>query len=230
MGRRRAVLFGVEKYVEKAGFSDLPVVRFDLPLLARSLETSGYEVDATNVGELTKTRLQDKIKAALDDAESDETLIIYFTGHGVYHNRSTYLVPSESGIRNTENGKTHAPEELTDYLVSLDRIKRNIEGSRARNIVFLIDACREGLNYFVDESLDSSKGIKGFIADESYTPQQLQQADEKAVWFVYSCSPGRTSTLVQLMAMNKSATLRWQPAMRFRPVPAHRICARFLLS
>ncbi|MEM9368723.1 MAG: caspase family protein [Planctomycetota bacterium] len=195
MSSRRAVLIGIENYEPRTGFSPLPVVHADIAVMADALESSGYEVEEPLVGEVSRTNLLHRIRASLQDAVPEETLLIYFSGHGVYRDRDTFLVPSEAGIRNPENDEAHTAEELHDFLVATDKFKRAIETSQARNVIFVVDACRQGLNINVDES---PPGSKGRVEVATLTPGELEQKAGKAVWFVYSCAPGATSHFGEL--------------------------------
>jgi hypothetical protein len=142
---RRALLIGVEGYNESAGFRRLPVVRADVELLHKALVSSGCSAKASNEHRVTKTQLQDAIKAELQGAKAGETLLIYYSGHGVHYDGITYLVFSDGGIRNGLTGETHLPSELEHYLVPLPFFDGSIEKCQATNVIFLIDACREGL-------------------------------------------------------------------------------------
>ncbi|MEM1227020.1 MAG: caspase family protein, partial [Planctomycetota bacterium] len=195
MSRRRAVLIGVEHYDPATGFTALPVVQSDVKAMSDALRSSEFEVDEPLVGIVNRARLMSRITAALQDAVPDETLLIYFSGHGVYHESHTFLVPSEAGIFNPDNEQPHGPDELPEYLVCTDRFKRSIEQSAARNILFVVDSCRKGINYYPEASRE---GAKAGLRVARHTPDQLRQTQEKAVWFLYACSPGATSHYGQM--------------------------------
>jgi len=137
---RRACLIGVPRYDQKV-IADLPVVARDISRLQTVLEASDYRVEtlcpADGEGGLSLNRLRSSIAGACRRAEDGETLILYFSGHGGHFRGKDYLIPCDADLS--------FPEEFADYLLPVDYIAQAAQGCRAQTLLFLVDACREGI-------------------------------------------------------------------------------------
>jgi len=177
MKKRRALLIGVPEYENKK--LDLPVVRNDVENLHSSLEKSGFTVRTLGMGDKSETG-GNKIKQALRrecrDAKGIETLILYFSGHGVHYEGKDYLVPSDADLDEPD---------LEDYLVSTDILGDAIDDSDAKTIIFIIDACRHGIEL----------GIKG-IGLTSWSLGKVRKATRRSFVLVFACSPAQVSQYV----------------------------------
>jgi hypothetical protein len=170
-------LIGVPEYENKK--LDLPVVRNDVENLHSSLEKSGFTVRTLGMGDKSETG-GNKIKQALRrecrDAKGIETLILYFSGHGVHYEGKDYLVPSDADLDEPD---------LEDYLVSTDILGDAIDDSDAKTIIFIIDACRHGIEL----------GIKG-IGLTSWSLGKVRKATRRSFVLVFACSPAQVSQYV----------------------------------
>ena len=138
MSKRHALLIGVPEY-ESPVIPDIPVIRNDLMLLQASLEKSGFSVKSIGAnGSLDsgRNKILHFLRRQSKDCGEVDVLLIYFSGHGIHYRGRDYLLPSDTFFDD--------PEVIEDYLISTD-ISAEIERSKAKTIVFLIDACREGI-------------------------------------------------------------------------------------
>jgi len=178
MGRRRALLVGIPEYNSDV-FPDLPVVRRDVDILREVLEASGYTVRSHGVSsplEGTRSGITSALRKACREAQRGETLLLYFSGHGIHYRGKDYLVPID--IDPTDHFR------LEEYLVSTD-LTDAVDESAAETIVFLIDACREGIK------LDAkSIGLVGWSQGER------RKAIKRSFALVLSCQSGQVSQFV----------------------------------
>lgn len=172
MSRRRALLFGVPAYPEAEEFSDLPVAADDVAALAEVLRATGYEVTAEAGSaplKLTRNALEGALARAVREAEDGEVLLLYFSGHGLNHDGRDYLVPTDVSL--------HNPNRLKEFLVPVD-LEGAVLRSRARLVLFCVDACREGVHW---EWKGSRKGIGGGRGAEAEGPTHFVT--------LFSCAP-----------------------------------------
>src|SRR5262245_35673612 len=137
MPSRRALLIGVPTY--KPPITSLEFVRDDIARLQEALATSGYGVETLGVdGEEAGLNT---VRASIDDfllsAQTDETLLITFSGHGMHYQGQDYLIPADAVLTRDDR--------ITTYSLAVD-FSRPIEESRAGAVLFFIDACREGVS------------------------------------------------------------------------------------
>jgi hypothetical protein len=177
MKKRRALLIGVPEYENKK--LDLPVVRNDVENLHSSLEKSGFIVRTLGMGDKSETgrnKIAQALRRECRDAKGIETLILYFSGHGVHYEGKDYLVPSDADLDDPD---------LEDYLVSTDILGDAIDDSDANTIIFIIDACRHGIEL----------GIKG-IGLTDWSRGKVRKATRRSFVLVFACSPAQVSQYV----------------------------------
>jgi len=177
MKKRRALLIGVPEYENKK--LDLPVVRNDVENLHSSLEKSGFTVRTLGMGDKSESgrnKIAQALRKECRDAKGIETLILYFSGHGVHYEGKDYLVPSDADVDDPD---------LEDYLVSTDILGDAIDDSDAKTIIFIIDACRHGIEL----------GIKG-IGLTSWSLGKVRKATRRSFVIVFACSPAQVSQYV----------------------------------
>ncbi len=134
---RTALLIGVARTPGAPGFDSLDEpVAADLANLREALESSNYDVRVlenpdhaqigTTIFELAKT------------IPEDGTFLVYFTGHGLRHANTDYLLPANA----LEPPDGEWSEVYLDSLRSTD-IGRYLQQCRAGTVLWLIDACRD---------------------------------------------------------------------------------------
>ena len=184
---RRALLLAI------ADYDPLPALDYvsnDIPRLKAALTRAGFEpkrIEAvgagsgeTRVRELTTARLRAAIVDFLDSADPADEMLIFFSGHGIELDGRRLLLPQDFTPRHSGSA---------DDVVSDSWISGYARGCKARSVIVLIDACREGARY----ALAPSKSA----AAENDTPLKNEYSDEATdaptIAFLYSCAAGEQS-------------------------------------
>lgn len=85
-GKRKALLIGISEYGE--GIPSLEIVPNDIAMLQESLEQSDFRVQTLLSSEstgVTKAAIRKSIATICRSEEKINTLIIYFSGHGIHY-------------------------------------------------------------------------------------------------------------------------------------------------
>ena len=149
--------------VNNAGFPENQIVL---------LTTDSFEQD--------KRPTRENILGALSDLYSrvpeDGLLLFSFSGHGISVGSQAFLIPS--------NGRfTKNPELLQDFSIDVSRIKRAVETMKVKQVLMLLDACRNepGKGDVPNRLTDAYKN--GFSFD-------VANSDVKAFATLYATSIG----------------------------------------
>ncbi len=126
---RVALVFGM------AAYQNVPALRNtvnDATALARTLEEIGFHVDI----QMDATR--EETLAALDkfafEAETADIAVIYYAGHGVSVQGTTFLIPVDAKVREAK--------DIVTASVTMDQMLAAADGARKMSIVIL-DSCRD---------------------------------------------------------------------------------------
>ena len=94
----KALLIGVPNYFSK-DIPGLDIVDQDLADMYAVLEKSNYIVtplDTDNLISLSSVNILAAIRRECQNTRNVETLLLYFSGHGLHYNGKDYLVPSDA--------------------------------------------------------------------------------------------------------------------------------------
>ncbi|QLH22539.1 caspase family protein [Streptomyces sp. Rer75] len=147
--RYKALLIGASDYDEPA-ISSLPFVRDDLQRLATALTDRGFhsaEIAEHRRG-ITLNFVKDQVSRFLREAKRHDTLFILLSGHGQHFQGTDYLIPEDASFQ---------VHPFADSCVPLDWSKQLNECAAAQ-VVFLIDACREG----IEQDSMGPAGVEGW--------------------------------------------------------------------
>ena len=178
MKKRRALLIGVPDY-ESEAIDNLTVVRHDLENLHSALEQSGYSVRSLGTEGILQTGRSKILQALRQECRRSkgvDTLLFYFSGHGIHYRGQDYLIPSDAVLEDAEF--------IEDYLVSTELGHIN-DLAEAKTILYFIDACREGVK------LDAKST---YLA--SWSRGERRKATQRSFVIVFSCGPGQVSQFV----------------------------------
>ncbi|GAA1382805.1 hypothetical protein GCM10009639_02320 [Kitasatospora putterlickiae] len=174
MDRFAALLLGASDY-DLAGFTPLPFVPRDLERLGEALRARGFRVVLPPTrGQVSANFVNGEVGHFLRTARRGETVLICLSGHGLHAEGKDYLIPEDlhSGVEPPWSG-----------CVAIDW-KYEVERTPAAQVLFLIDACRNGVRQ------DFMSGTIGWATGEA-----LVVAGRK-VAHLYACSPGEYARFV----------------------------------
>lgn len=200
-GKTRIITIGVGEYANAA--FNLDFVASDATNFGSLLKAKQVELDTGVAVEVTQLLDKDATKANIlgvlnrlgesekSGAQPEDTVIVYFSGHGVSRGDRFYMVPYDLGY-------TGPPvQTLTEesYKTVLDTIMRNsisdidLEGAfrriDAKNLVLIIDACESGRTLRAEDERQgpmNSKGLAQFAYEKGmYILTATQDAENAYV-------------------------------------------------
>ncbi|MEK2495020.1 hypothetical protein WN990_36310 [Kitasatospora purpeofusca] len=168
MGGFAALLIGASDY-ERVGFTPLPFVPRDLERLDAALRARGFRVERPGAGEqISWNFVNGEVSRFLEKARRGETLLICLSGHGLHAQGVDYLIPEDLH---------RYRKPLWSGCVAIDW-RSEVENTRAAQVLFLVDACREGVGG------DTMAGAVGWASGRAMTVKSRRIAH------LYACSPG----------------------------------------
>ncbi|UIX33070.1 caspase family protein [Streptomyces sp. GQFP] len=179
MPQHKALLIGASDY-DDPSIGPLPFVRDDLQRLHDVLIGRGFAqayILESRRGIITQNIVRGAVGRFLRDAGRGDTLLILLSGHGVHFEGKDYLVPEDA---------TSDARPFTDSCIEIGWHKE-VEQSPAERVVFLIDACREGM------VLDS-KSIPG---TRRWKPPEIIGALRRKVAYVHACAKPQVALFVR---------------------------------
>ncbi|WP_030341956.1 caspase family protein [Streptomyces sp. NRRL S-1022] len=178
MARHKALLIGASDY-DDPRITDLPFVRDDLQRLRECLIGRGFaQADVLeNKRGITQNTVRGPVRRFLREADTGDTLLILLSGHGIHFKGQDYLVPEDA---------TYETEPFADSCIPIDW-DEEVEESPASRVVFLVDACREGME------LDT----KAPPGTRPWQPRKIIAALRRKVAYVYGCAQTSVSYFVR---------------------------------
>lgn len=181
MARHRALLIGASDY-EMRGVPPLPFIPADLARLGSALEDRGFDDVQVLAGreggkQVSANYVNARVAGFLRRARPGDTLLILLSGHGVHVKGRDYLVPEDI------DEDTHPFES---GCVAIDW-RGHLDETPAEHVVFLIDACREGID----------QDSMGVASVKQWSRQKISAALRRKVAYMYACSPGQYALFVR---------------------------------
>jgi formylglycine-generating enzyme required for sulfatase activity len=184
--RRYALLVGVKNY-QGSGLSNLKYPEDDVQALGEVLRGAGFKrvVVMTQKEALTKDRdellptaenIRTQLAALLEDRKPTDTILVFFSGHGVQPRRSKELLFCPRGA-NLDDPKT-----LVSLTEVYDRLRAKDADTKGGLKLLLVDACRN----------DPLEGKGGDERLESVTRPTVPEPPG-GVAALFSCSAGQKS-------------------------------------
>ncbi len=170
--RQRALVIGASGYDQ---LGRLEFAAEDARRVAAALTGKlGFEADAVRlltddaeVDALTPTagRILNQLDDLLEDAGEGSTdlLLVYFSGHGIGTEDGDYLLPVDTSIRN-----------VATFGVPVAKIVERLTVADARNVLLVVDACRQG-------------------AENEFGTKLWELAETANLAIVLGCEPGTQS-------------------------------------
>ncbi len=135
----KVILIGVSKYPEDKKIKDVPNININIKTLSNVLtDKSIINIPKDNVTvcyNASKVNIEKKLSAFVKNTNENDTVIIYYTGHG--------FISSESFELHLATADTHL-----DYIdstgISINRFRKIISQSFAKRKIVILDACHSG--------------------------------------------------------------------------------------
>jgi hypothetical protein len=177
LSRFRALLLGVAEY-DDPGIQSLPCVISDLSQVGTALAARGYAIEHPGkaAGRVGRTQLRGWVREYLGSGRPGDTLVVYLSGHGVYRDGMTYLVPTDADLND---------DDFAQVAVPLDAWARAIDESRASGVLFMVDACREGFS--------ESKSV---VARTAWSAEKIARSARRQEAWIFPCAEGQVARYV----------------------------------
>ena len=127
---RRALVIGNDTYQE---VSKLQNARADSKAMGAALQKVGFTV--TSKSDLTERGMKDALRAFKNEIRGGDEVVIFFAGHGVQLGSANFLLPVD--IRG------QSEDQVKDEAMPLQRMLDDIQDSKAKFALAIIDACRD---------------------------------------------------------------------------------------
>ncbi|WP_150252495.1 caspase family protein [Nocardiopsis deserti] len=175
---QRAFLLGVASYRDP-NIPDLDFIANDLDKVGASLEKRGFTVSRASSTAPTRNEVIAEVESFIASGRREETLVVYLSGHGAHSAGVDYLVPSDA---------VQHVHDLGDACVRVDKWAATISDTSAANVVFLVDACREGF--------DQATVMGAVGRRRAWSRGRIAVSAHRKWAFVFSCGSGQVSSYV----------------------------------
>ncbi|WNI16013.1 HD domain-containing protein [Actinacidiphila sp. ITFR-21] len=174
----QALLIGASDYDDPA-IAELPFIPDDLRRLQNALterEFGSVEILESPRG-TTGTAVHARVSRFLREAARGDVLFILLSGHGQHFEGADYLIPEDASF---------AIDPFASCCVEIGW-RKELEESAAAQVVFLIDACREGL----EQDAKSPAGV------HRWATKKVAATLRRKVAYVYACSPAEKAHFIR---------------------------------
>jgi len=162
-GKAYGLIFGVEKYTD-GGLDSVTYAERDATEMAKALNAVGYadaDVKVILNDKATRTTIEYEITELAQRVTQDDTILIFFAGHGYTYGGENFLVAHDSRRGN-----------IPKTAVSLREMFEACAGSLSRQVMFFLDCCHSGMKV-ADEGRDvlemmSHEELKSYFAKAEF--------------------------------------------------------------
>ncbi|MEU8854199.1 caspase family protein [Streptomyces sp. NPDC048556] len=179
MIQHKALLIGASDYDDPV-ITPLPFVPGDLQRMRTALLGRGFsavEIAASKRG-VTPNFVNGRVADFLWRAQPGDALLVMLSGHGLHFEGADYLVPEDAHFRTSSIDKS---------CIKIDWVQE-LEESPAGQIIFLIDACREGIDR---AAMAPPPGVR------QWSNRKVAASLRRKVAYVYACSPAQVALFVR---------------------------------
>lgn len=135
-------IFAVPQY-ESHEIHDLPFCSKDGSELnnvfINNLGIDDGNIKATGINQSDKvirTDILRKIQTLSKKCKPDDTIVLYFSGHGYSENNEGYLIPYDTDL-----------DLISDTSIAIQRVKDELEQCEAKTKILIIDSCYSGIGH-----------------------------------------------------------------------------------
>jgi uncharacterized protein YjbI with pentapeptide repeats len=148
--KRKALIVGVSYYTSSR-LDELDFCKNDGQQMYELLASLGYEISENNklIGNVEGEKVRDKIHDFFGDSyiNPDDTLLFYYSGHGILDVDGTYLASSDID-----------PDKPYRRGFSFEELSKMMEKSISTRVVVILDCCYSGAAKLSSKGIGSSKG------------------------------------------------------------------------
>lgn len=149
MGNGHAIIVAIEEYHDSKKLHKVSFAINDANGIKEALLRIGYKddnIDLLTNNYATKTSILDKVKTVSKFAQKGESIIFYYSGHGLYIDGKNLLTCVDTQM-----------SSAADTCVSVQDILGLLNQSNSKKIILFLDCCHSGLEF--DTSLKSPVSI-----------------------------------------------------------------------
>jgi hypothetical protein len=173
---KRALIIGIETYLDEK-IPKVDHAAADAEAFAEAIQAHGFRADDQVVhldGQATKTLLHCALKQLFRGVTSDDTLFVYFAGHGLSLNGRNVLLCHDS-----------VHDQLDETGIELQTLLAAARASDCQRVAFFFDCCHGGLP--IDEA---ASGVVATMDEDELS--QFVESSQSHVVFA-SCRSDETS-------------------------------------
>ena len=131
-------LVGVANY-QSTQINDLPLCSNDITrlknVLVENLQIENHNIISLGEEEVvTREIFIRNLKFIANNSENYETILFYFSGHGVCHNNKNYLVLADTAV-----------DLIEETTISIDYVLDTLKDIKVKNKILIIDSCHAGI-------------------------------------------------------------------------------------
>lgn len=140
MAKKVALLIGVSDY--ELGLNPLPGAVKDVDAMKQVLlhpEICGFaEADVTTLHNPDRMKMEQAIETVFSDRQSDDLVLLYFSGHGVKDDNGKLFLATRQTIKNQQG------ELIRSSAVAASTVHDIMSDSRSKRQVVILDCCYSG--------------------------------------------------------------------------------------
>lgn len=167
-GTAHVLAVGINEYANAQFNLDYAVAdaaAFSRELHTRQSQLGAYErveVALLTDGRATKASILDAISQIASTCGPEDTVIVYFAGHGTAHDDRFYLVPHDLGYAGSRTAWTDSGMlEILAHSISDRELEQAFERIDAGRLLLVIDACNSGQALEADDKRRGPMNSKG---------------------------------------------------------------------
>lgn len=145
--KSKALLIGITDYSDP-NFPSLPFVKQDIKIVGEKLKKDfNFEITLL-ITNTNKAHIVTALQDFLNNAEKNDRIILYFSGHGTSIGEAGFLVPSD-GVSSNKVQTCISFEYLTDWINKL------ITQKKIKHLLIILDSCQAGLGVYSKSDSES---------------------------------------------------------------------------
>jgi len=174
---KQALVVGVERYHDPKQLPKVSCAKDDALAMREALLDLGYDTDDVVLlidDQATKATVEKHVDRVAKYAVRGEQILLYFAGHGLFHEGANYLATVDKDTLSVET-----------TAVQLGNVLATLEGSSCKSVMVFLDCCHSGLRF--------ETGFRGSSADFSYDELKYRYGDSEFLAVFSACQKDEKS-------------------------------------